>query len=198
MKHVTLIIILLSLSFSFNAQKKWRVDFMKPDSTWGVEEFHFPIKFAKEIDYEGVELALFPKGWISPDSTTFWTYVFVWNINLDKKLTAAIIEKNLETYFDGLSKDVNKEPCKILPKTTALFFEDKTAQGNLQFFGKVRIYDSFVTRDPLLLHAKVEQQYCEKEKKSYVTFRFSPKEFDHAIWKRLEKIAVKDNVCGLE
>ena len=195
MRNLLLFILSIFLSVSVFGQK-WNTNFMKPDSTWGVEEFHFPIKFAKKIEYKGVELALFPKGWINTDSSTFWTYVFVWNINLDGKLTVKDLEKNLEMYFNGLSADVNKEPKKILPKTKAVFKKTDSVE-NPHFIGKVRIYDSFVTRDTLVLHSKVEQYYCEKEKKSYITFRFSPKEFNHKVWKRLEKVSIKNNACEL-
>lgn len=42
------------------ANEIWSV--LEMDETWGTEIFHFPIRSAKGINYEGIEDARFPKG----------------------------------------------------------------------------------------------------------------------------------------
>ena len=172
-----------------------KVSVLKTESTWGKEVFTFPLRFAKEIKYEGFEEAHFPKGWIKEESPEFWSYAFVWNINLIEEFTVKELEKNLQIYFDGLMISVNKEKDKTLPKTVAKISKAGNSNGILNFYGTVAIYDSFVTKKPLLLNVSVETQNCEQSKKSLVLFRFSPKDFDNDIWNTLKKVKLHADVC---
>ncbi len=172
-----------------------KVSLLITESTWGKEVFTFPLRFAKEIKYEGFEEAHFPKGWTKEDSNEFWSYAFVWSINLIEELTSKELESNLQAYFDGLMISVNKEKGKTLPKTVVHINKTEDSNGILKFSGTVNIYDSFVTKKPLLLNVSVEKQDCKQTKKSLVLFRFSPKDFDNTIWHTLKKIKLRGNSC---
>ncbi len=173
-----------------------KVSLLITESTWGKEVFTFPLRFAKEIKYEGFEEAHFPKGWRKEDSNEFWSYAFVWSINYNREITAKELETNLQIYFDGLMKSVNKEKGKTLPKTVAKINKTVDSSGILNFSGTINIYDSFVTNKPLLLNVNVEKQDCKRIKKSLVLFRFSPKGFDNTIWLILKKIKLRENSCS--
>jgi hypothetical protein len=170
-----------------------KISVLTTENTWEKEVFSFPLRFAKEIKYEGFEEAHFPKGWIDKDSPEFWSYTFVWNINHIEKLTAKELEKNLQIYFDGLMISVNKEKNKTLPNTIAKISKIKDSNGISNFSGTVNIYDSFVTKKPLLLNVKIEKQDWYKSQKSLIIFKFSPKSNDNAIWSTLEKIKLNNN-----
>ncbi|MEE9438783.1 MAG: serine hydrolase, partial [Saprospiraceae bacterium] len=172
------------------------VSLLKTDTTWGKEVFIFPFRFAKELNYKGFEEAHFPKGWIKEDSPEFWSYAFVWDVNLIDELASKVLESDLQTYFDGLMESVNKERGKILPKTKADISKSKDSNGNTKFFGTVNIYDSFVTKKPLLLHVSVEKQDCLISKRSYIIFRFSPKNRSNNIWNTLKRIVLNDDLCS--
>ena len=174
-----------------------KVSLLKTDSTWGKEVFTFPLRFAKEIKYEGFEEAHFPKGWIKEESPEFWSYAFVWYINLQEELTAKEIEKSIQIYFDGLMISVNKEEGKTLLKTTAKISKIEASNGVSNFSGTVLIYDSFVTKKPLLLNVHIEKKDCKSNKKSLVLFRFSPKNYKHNIWEMLRKITFRADSCDL-
>ena len=105
MKNTIIIVALLLTSISLFSQKEEEAFYLfAEDSTWGVEIFHFPLGFAREIPYEGIEDARFPKGWSNPDSSTFWSYAFVWSINLNEELTEKMLEDNLKLYFSNVQK----------------------------------------------------------------------------------------------
>lgn len=171
------------------AIKIWSVLEMNDD--WGTEIFHFPIRFAEAIDYEGIEDARFPKGWSDTTNNYFWTYLFGWNINMTTELTAAELEKNMKLYFDGLMESMNRNEA-IDPKITIAKFE-KTNKNT--FVGTVRLFDAFTTKRPLTLNVLVDYHYCESSKNTQIVFRFSPKTFENEVWEVLKIAKFQEVIC---
>lgn len=169
----------------------YSTDLLKTEDTWGKELFAIPLHFAKDIKLKGFEDARFPKGWNDTSSPNFWTYAFAWKVNIDKKLTLLQVEDYIKKYYDGLLSGVNKEKNLVLPKTTVEITKNKEGV----FIGKANIYDTFITRKPLILHFNIEQTQCDKNGKSILLFRLSPKQFSHNVWESLHKIKVVKNVC---
>ncbi|MCF6280141.1 MAG: hypothetical protein L3J14_07320 [Flavobacteriaceae bacterium] len=196
MKKIIILSILLSCFFNSFGQKKEEINLMQADSTWGKEIIKIPFWFAPEINYKGYEDIRFAKGWEKIDSAGFWTLVYVWDINLHTKPTATFFEDNIKLYFDGLMKVVNEDKTLIIPQTNALFSENKTKNGTTIFTGIVETYDAFTTKKMITLHVTIESYYCEKTKKHIPLFRFSPQNFEHDIWKELNKIKLRATVCN--
>ena len=63
MKNNILIYLLLLTPLSLFGQEDQSPSLLETDTTWSKEIFHLPINFAKDINYEGIEDARFPKGW---------------------------------------------------------------------------------------------------------------------------------------
>ena len=180
---------------SLNREKAialWSI--LETDSTWGTEIFHFPIKFAKEINFEGIEDARFPKGWSDTKNDNFWTYAYGWNINLNTKPTVSQLQKYMQLYFDGLMTSIHNENDAPMTKTIAKF-ETMNSNSNDDFAGTVNIFDGFTTKKPLVLNVLVDYNYCEKKKTSQILFKFSPKKFEHQVWEKLNAIKFKESVC---
>jgi len=197
MKKYILFIILLFSSILLFAQEKNKVDLLKTDSTWGKEIFHFPIHFAKEIDYKGVEDARFPKAWGKRDSSMFWSYVFAWSIDLKGELTERELENHLETYFDGLMKSRIKREGLVVQNTNALFLKKEELGNTSSYVGKVRIFEAFYTKQLMTLYVLVDKHYCAERQKSMLIFRFSPREFGDDVWLKLKEVKLRTPVCDL-
>ena len=169
----------------------YSTDLLKTEATWGKELFAIPLHFAKDIKLKGFEDARFPKGWNDTESPNFWTYAFAWKVNIDTSLTLTQVEDYIRKYYDGLLSGVNKEKDLVLPETTVEII--KTNAGD--FTGKATIYDTFTTKKPLVLNVNIEQTLCDKNGKSIILFRISPKNFDHKVWNTLKAITVLDRSC---
>jgi len=169
----------------------YSTDLLKTDDSWGKELFAIPLHFAQDIKLKGFEDARFPKGWNDTASPNFWTYAFAWKVNLDTALTLIQVEDYIKKYYDGLLSGVNKEKGLELPKTTVEI--TKTKEG--YFIGKATIYDTFTTKKPLILNFHIEQTFCDKNNKSIMLFKISPKNFDHNVWNNLKKIKVLKTSC---
>lgn len=169
---------------------------VQADSGWVKEEFSFPLSFAPEIQYRGFEEAWFPKGWSNKDSAAFWSYVFAWRIETQHPLTGTDLEKNLKLYFDGLMSANAGMPKDKLPGTVTWFFLDSIRGNRSNFKGKIRIYDAFTLKAPLALFVSVEQYFCPGHFRSILLFRFSPKPAEHPVWKRLNKLTIRNKILG--
>ena len=156
------------------------------DEPWRSEQLSFPIHFAPSINYKGIEEVRFAKGWSAPDSDEFWTYTFLWYLDEDPKITASAIEDDIEAYFNGLMNLVSKE--SDIPDSNVVFVKDANSINT--YTGKAKIYDAFFNKDIQELNIKAIVDYCSKKKKHTVLFTFSPKEFDHDIWKTLDTISL--------
>ncbi|MFY9242268.1 MAG: hypothetical protein WAO74_04500 [Polaribacter sp.] len=194
MKNKFIITIFILFSIVTIGQEEEHTNLIKLDSTWGQEIFPFPIRFAQNIKYTGIaEVRFPPKGWINPEHTFFWSYTYAWSINLNRKITAKELALDLETYFDGLNSV--SENNNLDQKAAAIITKIKR-KGEITFFeGKVDTYDHFATNKRLILNVKIESSFCKKEKKTVLLFTFSPKEFNHEVWKTLNKIDLVDGFC---
>lgn len=203
MKNSSLLLLCL-FSFSFlSAQENESVNLLTTGEGWTKEIFPFPIAFASEIKYEGVEEAQFLPGWAKQDSPEFWSYVFAWKIKRDTEISAEELEKNIEIYFDGLMGVVNKDTSLQVPATNALFIQNKDASttGKSRIgkvvVGKVKLYDAFHTQKVFTLHAQVVEHYCFEKEQAIILFKFSPQPFDANVWQKLEQAQLRSSVCDL-
>ena len=188
MKNNLVIIVLLFQSILLFGQEHEDLFFLETDSTWKKEIFIFPLRFAQEISYNGIEDARFPEGWREKESPYFWSYAFAWNISLTEELTEKELEDNLKIYFDGLMSRQN---------STAQLLKKDDENDTSIYIGKVETFDAFFTKEPMILNVKAESFYCEKNKKTIILFRFSPQEFESVVWNKLEEARVSANICEL-
>ncbi|SEC42120.1 hypothetical protein SAMN04489761_2946 [Tenacibaculum sp. MAR_2009_124] len=189
------LVIILFISASAFAQTGV-VDILQADSTWTKEKIKIPFHFAPEIKYEGYEDIRFAKGWGNIESSEFWTYSFVWNINLKDEPKTSFFEENLKFHFDGLMNLVNKEKDKVIPKTqTKLYLSSKTEKTNF-YQGTLVLHDSFKTKNLIVLYVNIESKLCKKTNNYLLLFRFSHQPFQHSIWEKMKLVKIKKEFCG--
>jgi len=160
-----------------------------PDD-WNSEIIPFPLGFAPEIDFVGFEDIRFAPGWSDSNSEEFWTYHFTWFIEKSDPMTEDALTEIFNQYFDGLMRlvleeEADSENINELDKTISLFI--KTDEG---FSGKMRVFDSFFTKDYIMLHVKVREKTCEESNKQMISFDISPKGFDDEIWKIFANVEI--------
>ena len=192
-KTTFFIIILFTQSLFLNAQGPEDLYVLETDSTWFKEIFTFPISFAQEIKYVGIEDARFPPGWSKAESPEFWSYIFAWHIDRSTELTGSELESNLQLYFDGLLGLNNEREQR---KTLVTLNKNNISAVNSSFRGEVETLGSRYTKKPMTLNVLVEEHLCEKYKKSIILFRFSPKGFGHDIWQVLGDVKLREGICG--
>ena len=194
MKYIISLIILLYSVVLFG-QELEESYVLKADSTWLKEIIKFPLSFAQDINYEGYEDLRFAKNWSKPEGSEFFTYAFVWNINLKEAPTIAMIETNMKLYYDGLMSAVNKDNEFIVPKTIVEFNKLENDSELPEFIGKMQVHDSFFTRETIELNVTIKTTYCKIQDKYLMLFRVSTLDFDNAIWNQLNAINLTSDIC---
>ena len=180
-------LLLLFLTFPAIGQEA-EVPFSLPmPDGWRGETIAFPLAFAPELAYEGLEELRFSPGMFKPESEDFWTYAFVWWVPLSTSLDAATLGSDLEVYFRGLSKSVNAS--QDFDPGEMEFRASLAAEGDgEQFAGQVVTFDAFATRGPITLNVRIEVWRCEAAERLVVFFELSPQAKSHAVWQTLAGI----------
>jgi hypothetical protein len=190
-KFIALIALILFCSTTTFGQKN-EFNLIKLDSTWGQEVLRFP---ARSMDYIGVgEVRFPPKGWIKPEHAFFWSYTYAWSINVNRKITEEELELDLVKYFNSLNK-IDMKATTDKRFSSAKVTKSKKVKATTFFKGSVKIFDRFATNKMITLNILIESNYCKKEKKTILLFKFSPKDFNHKVWKTLNEIKLHFYSC---
>jgi len=195
MKRLILAIVLIQLTLVVAIAQEQKLDLLVADSTWLKEIIKFPFDFAPELPYQGYEDLRFAKHWRNPDGNEFFSYAYIWNINLSVLPTAEGIENDMLLYYDGLMTAVNKDKGFIIPKTKATFIKKETINNLPHFKGTMQVYDSFVTKKVTTLYVNVETLYCTTQKRYILFFKVSAESFNKPIWQKFEALKFVDNFC---
>ncbi len=161
-----------------------------PDG-WRTETIPFPLDFAPELDYTGLEELRFAPGMFDAQSDEFWSYAFVWWISPDAPIDADILKNDLEAYFRGLSIavagakgfDADKTEFQVTVRKVT-----STPGDTGSFEGTAVTFDPFVTKKSISLNMRVEVISCPEEKQQAVFFELSPQPSAHTVWKTLAEI----------
>ena len=193
-KNTALIFTLLFCSIITFGQQKNEFNLINIDSTWGQEALRFP---ARNMNYRGIgEVRFPPEGWINPEHKNFWSYIYAWDINVNRKITEKELALDLVKYFNSLNH-VDMEDKKNKHYTSANVTKIKQNKSTTFFNGKVNIFDRFATNKRITLNVLIESLFCKKEKKTIILFKFSPKEFEHETWDTtLKKISLYNTLCN--
>tara|TARA_R110002050_G_scaffold141251_1_gene266276 strand:- start:30845 stop:31429 length:585 start_codon:yes stop_codon:yes gene_type:complete len=162
-------------------------------NNWIAEIIPFPLGFAREIEFTGIEDLRFAPHWSDSTSEAFWTYAFVWYIDQIQPMTEESLTHNFNLYYDGLmgvndAPPSGNQPNSKLEKTITTFH--KTPNG---FTGEMRVYDRFFTKHYMTLYIQVTQRICAKTKKQIIRCNISPKQMSHSIWNIFKNVTEEVN-----
>ena len=155
---------------------------------WVGEVIPFPLSFAESIPFTGFEELRFAPGWADAESPQFWTYAFVWYIDMEAPMTVDVLSSSFNAYYDGLmGTNGNPEDTtssgEVLAQTYTVFVP--TEEG---FSGKMRVYDAFHTLDYLTLNIVVQEMMCHDDNKQLIFCTISPKAFNDPVWTDFEQV----------
>lgn len=184
----TLYVFIVLFSMASFSQEEHPELFETDSTVWIKEIIKFPLGFAPEIPYEGFEDLRFVKaGWGKQEHPEFWSYAFAWYIKTDKAPTLKEIEQNIQLYYDGLMKAVNKDKSFTVPKSIVSF--QKTDIN--KYIGTIKCYDSFYTKEMITLNVLINASKTNIKDECVVLFKVSLQDFSHDVWKKLNGITLK-------
>jgi len=158
-------------------------------SGWGQESIAFPLGFAPDLPYRGMEELRFAPGWAKPDQPDYWSYAMVWWLTEKPAFDAATIGAAMTKYFRGLSETVGGAKYKIdASRFRAELAGDSTSR---RLTGRIYSMDAFKTGLPIVLNAVIEIRECVKAGRHAVTFMLSPRvpTDSDSVWRALRSTA---------
>ena len=159
-----------------------------PDG-WRTETIPFPLDFAPELDYEGLEELRFSPGMFIEMKVDFWSYAFVWWVPEDTVLDAERLQTDLEIYFRGLTRAV-AETREFDPGEpdfeVQLSSVESSPPDQASWEGTVRTFDVFTTRRPIRLRTRIDILRCPEQGRLAAFFQFSPQPVRNRIWEVME------------
>ena len=164
---------------------------------WTTEKISFPIEFAPQINYKGVEELRFAPGWGKKGDQQYWSYAFLWWLENDPAINEEALEKDLTAYYNGLV-NVNiterKIPSIKTVPTVVKVNKINTAAGDIATYsGTINMLDYMIPA-PMTLNSIIHVRACQLKKRTAVFFEMSPQQVDHAIWKEFDDI-IKGLAC---
>lgn len=158
---------------------------------WTEERFSIPIDFAPQIKYKGVEDVRFAPGWGDAKSEQYWSYAYLWWLEGSQAIDAAILQKHLKAYYEGLVarniKEQNIPADKIVP-TLVTAKNVKTSAGDIgTFTGTIRMLD-YMTQKPITFNYMAHVKSCNAQSNTAVFIEISPQPFNHSIWIALNQL----------
>ena len=158
---------------------------------WGVERIAFPIEFAPQIPYKGVEDLRFAPGWNKPESADYWSYTFLWWLEGTPTLNAVTLQENLTAYYSGLvganSAGKNIPADKVIPTNVVIRKTNAKANDETTYSGTVSMLD-YMAQLPITLQCSIHVKNCKAQNRTAVFVALSPKSANHPIWEELNKI----------
>jgi hypothetical protein len=168
---------------------------------WKGERIKLPPGFAPEMKLKGIEEIRFAPGMFKPESGSFFSYVFVFAVPGDSKLTKEVIEEEMLAYYRGLAGSILKRKGKEVDVGEFGFRMDKAesvestptsvkSESIAQYIGKLDWVEPFTTLEPQILHFELQSWSDSRTGKNYLFVCTSPKAVDgkNGIWKELRKI----------
>ncbi len=165
---------------------------------WGGETITLPPGFAPDLKLKGFEHIRFAPGMMNPESDTFFSYAFAFEVEPMPDLTEAVVKVEFLKYYRGLCKAVlngklpEVDPSKFtleLQRTkpdASIVHDDKTNDMPVLYTGTLEWVEPFATKKPQTLNLDI--QTWTSNERNYIFACVSPQARDAAIWKQLHKI----------
>lgn len=145
---------------------------------WHSETLAFPLGFAPDLPYRGLEELRFAPGMFDISTTEFWTYAFVWWINEDASVAPADLAASLKIYFAGLSTQVaNQRGIDLTRAQYEVELLGVESSTGSDMVGQATTFDAFVTGKNLVLYVRARVVPCPDTGMVAVIFDISPRSF---------------------
>ncbi len=164
---------------------------LKEPANWEFERFALPPVFAPEFSYTGAEELRFSPGMFKRDSTDYFTYAFVAQLDNITSISQDEIRRYLLDYFKGLCSSTARDRKLVVDtsKISADVDKKKNARHNeIIYNAQLNVFGVFADGAPVKLNMEIKVLRNVEAKKVYLVFIASPQEKTGKIWNALYKI----------
>src|SRR5262245_11219111 len=127
---------ILIVSISIVGAQEHKAQLLIQPSNWEFERFPLPPAFAPAITYKGAEELRFAPGMFHKDSSLYFTYVFVVQLENVVGISQTAIHEYLLNYYRGLCRVTAKDRKLVIDTTqiTVAVEEQRNLPGNEKIY----------------------------------------------------------------
>jgi len=181
-------LIILSVSISIVGAQEHKPQLLLQPANWEFERFPLPPAFAPAITYKGVEELRFAPGMFVKDSSLYFTYVFVVQLENVVTISQAEIREYLLNYYRGLCGVTAKDRKLVIDTTqiTVTVKEQRNLPANEKIYNaSANIFGVFADGAPVTLNLEIKVLTNSPGKRTYLYIIASPHEKTDPIWNTL-------------
>ncbi|MDA1050945.1 MAG: hypothetical protein O3C40_10760 [Planctomycetota bacterium] len=161
---------------------------------WGGETIQLPPGFAPDMQLKGSEHIRFAPGMMKPQSDSFFSYAFAFELQPQPVLTEAVVKDEFLKYYRGLCKAVlNGKLPDIDPSEFTLELrrvksdaQPSPDENATEYTGTLDWVEPFATTKRQKLNLEIRT--WAGSDRNYIFACVSPQSRDTAIWKQLHTI----------
>jgi len=191
MKSIIAILVFLLWASLVVKGQDTKAEFLKEPSTWEFERFTLPPSFSPNFPYKGVEELRFSPGMFNKDSSSYFNYAFVAQLDNTSSITQSGIKNYLLTYFKGLCASTAKQRNLSIDTSqvnVSIEKKNSVAANSVIYNAVLNVFGVFADGTPVALNAEIRVLNDLKAKKTYLVFIASPKRKIDSIWRQLYAI----------
>jgi len=190
MKHLFACLLFTSLSIAMNAQSPGP-QLLKEPAGWTFERFNLPPVFAPNFPYSGAEELRFSPGMFNKDSTDYFTYAFVAQLNNRSTISKDDIRNYLLAYFKGLCSSTAKDRKLVVDTSKITVAVDKkpgVSGKEIIYNALLHVFGVFADGAEVRLNMEVKVLTDKSANQVYLIFITSPQAKSGVAWKQLYSI----------
>jgi hypothetical protein len=187
---IAVLLFIISISLTAKSQDA-KAEFLKEPSTWSFERFPLPPVFSPGFPYKGVEELRFSPGMFNKDSSDYFSYAFVAQLDNITTISQSEIKDYLLAYFKGLCGSTARERNLSIDTsqiTVSIEKKNDVPPGVTIYNAVLNVFGVFADGAPVTLNAEIKVLNNINTKNSYLVFIASPHKKTDDIWKQLYKI----------
>ena len=156
---------------------------------WRGERIELPPSFARDMKLKGVEEIRFSKGMFRPESKDFFSYVIVFRLDGQPKLSQETLQRELLAYYRGLAKAVGRGKIKTDDFSIEVKSDESSRAKNArEYLATLKWIEPFATKQPQTLRIEIRVWDGAKNRRTWVFMSVSPNGTDDPIWKTMHEI----------
>jgi hypothetical protein len=148
---------------------------------WTTDTIPFPLSYAPELAYAGIEELRFAPDFFTPTAETYWSYSFAFILEGVPELSAEELSRDLTFYYAGLARAVDPKHFDASAHQARI-----AANGPHHYRGVLETVDAFGDGRALRLNLDGETSACGSRR--IIIASLSQHPFDHApVWNALDE-----------
>ena len=191
-------ILMVAFSISPSAAEDTKTAELVAPDKWTKETIRLPPGFARDMTLSGTEHVRFAPGMFKPESKSFFSYVFVFELKKGTKVDSESLNREFLKYYRGLSKAVLQERASQVDfsafklSLTKVNPPAKKPTDPPILRGKLEWVEPFATKSRQTLHLEVQTWKNDQHEIVFVCVSPKPIRTDNKatpeIWKQMRKI----------